>query len=168
MPGEGLLDLDLVPKVQSARNLIRTEWEKLKSKEERFSSEDVREIFIEPEHSNIRNAILADTLDMVPIIGDVSNVIRVIKIREDLGLFEKGQKRREERFKQALNSGSFTGVKEVVKDSINEAVDEVREFQKKRGGMQSLDAVAGFIPSLGFLADTITPTNTVNYLAKRG
>lgn len=169
MGREQIVDLDLIPRVKSARDLIRTEVDTIQRKEERFDQDDIREIFTEPEHSNLRNAILADVLDAVPIVGDAANAIRVIKIREELGLFEKGQARREERFKQVLQSPSFNGVKEAVKDSVNDAIDDVRKFQKKRGGLQSVDAVAGFIPEIGFVADIVTPTNTINYISeKRG
>lgn len=163
------MDLELIPRVKSARDFLTSEVEIIQRKEERFDQNDVREIFTEPEHSNLRNAVLADVLDVVPIVGDVANAIRVIKIREELGLFEKGQERREERFKQVLQSPSFNGVKEAVKDSVNDAIGEVQEFKNKRGGLQSADAVAGFIPELGFVADIITPTNTLNYISeKRG
>jgi len=160
--------LEIIPRVKSARDLIKSEREKIEAKDERFNSEDVKEIFTEYEHSNLRNAILADVVDVVPVIGDAANIIRVAKIREDLGLFEKGQERREKRFAQALAAGSFNGIKEAVKDSVNEAVSEAREFQKKRGGLQALDAAAGIVPELGFIADVVTPTNTLNYLTTIG
>ncbi|MCK5612420.1 hypothetical protein KAR91_61680 [Candidatus Pacearchaeota archaeon] len=167
MSREELLDLDIVPRVKSARDLIKSEMDILQRKEKRFDREDIKEIFTEPEHSNLRNAVLADVLDAVPLIGDAANIIRVVKIREDLGLFEKGQDRREERFKQALQAGNFNDIKEAVKDSINDARDEIREFQKKKGGLQAVDAGAGLVPGLGGVADIITPTNTINYISEK-
>lgn len=130
--------------------------------------DDVSEILTDYKQTSFRNAVLADAVDVVPVLGDVTNFIRLHRIRQDTGAFKKGQERRQKRLELLLDAKTPRNAIKIIKKSVDEAIEEANELRKKRAGMQAVDAVAGIIPGVGFIGDLVTPTNTINYWLSKG
>ena len=130
--------------------------------------DDMSQILTDYKHTSFRNAVLADTVDVVPVLGDITNFIRVHRIRQDTGAFKKGQQRRQKRLEQVLNAGTPRNAIKIIKKSVDEAIEEANKLRKKRAGMQTVDAVAGIMPGAGLVGDLLTPTNTINYWLSKG
>ena len=142
-------------------NFARSELEKAKE----IKEQDFLEVLIEPAQSSLRNAILADLIDAVPVIGDASNIARVGRIFQEMETLDKGRERRGVRLEGIIEASSLREVVSAVDKSLKSFGHEAREFRRRRGPMQVFDAAIGLVPGLGAAADILTPTNTIGYLA---
>lgn len=132
-----------------------------------WSGGDTLEVLTGYKHSSLRNAVLADVFDVIPVVGDASNIVRAARLYSDLDGFKTGQERRQIRFEAIIDAESLRDVLGAVRASIDELSEEARKYRKHRGGLQGVDAALGVIPGAGVIADLI-PTNTIAYLSTHG